>query len=107
MVFRKGKRGIGKKNRAIPLAPIVPVVGVVYKAYQGAGKQFGYPMLNQVSNDLTGYNIEQKKWTWAAVAPFAIAEVAGLGVHVVASHKFKGKSLNMYLRRATFGLFEL
>lgn len=105
--MKKGKRGIGKKNRAIPIAPVVPVIGAVWGAYNYAGKHLNYTMLNNMTAQFTGYDMQNANFNFERMKPFVAAEAIGLGVHFAAGMKIRGKTLNSYIRRLTFGMLEL
>jgi len=98
----KGKRGFGRKNRAIPVAPIFPVIGVALGAYGAAGGM-NKVFIDRLSQAIVGYSTLSGKFTIAPALPFWMGELAGIGVH-----KAAGKvGVNRYIKKFTFGYLEL
>jgi hypothetical protein len=97
---RRGKRGYGKKNRAIPVAPILPLAGVLMNDFKSGVNAAN---ANTFTEDITGYNMSTGKFSIAQAAPFWGGEIVGIVVHKVASKT----RLNQYIRKFTMGYLEL
>ena len=96
MARRRGRKHRGGKSKAIPLAPILPVAFVALNAYKTQGLTTN--MLSQLSKDMVGYDPVSKTFSAASATPFWIGEVMGIIVHKVAN-----KTINKYVRKASFG----
>ncbi len=98
---RRGRKHRGGKMKAIPVAPLVPVIGTVLSAYTNAGG-FNRGMLSRIGTYTTGYNVDTKSFALANAMPFWTGEIAGIIVHKVAN-----KTVNKYIRKATMGYLVL
>jgi hypothetical protein len=97
---RRGKRGFGKKNHAIPVAPLLPLVGVIANDFKSGANAAN---MNTFTEDITGYNMTTGKFNIMQATPFWGAEIAGIVVHKVAAKV----GVNRYVKKLTMGYLEL
>jgi hypothetical protein len=97
--YRKKHRS-GKKNRAIPMAPLMPLVGVVLNDMKGGVNAASF---NTLAEDITGYNMTTGKFNVSQAVPFWGGEIVGIVVHKAAT-KF---GVNRYVKKLTMGFLEL
>ena len=96
---RRGRKG-GRKSKAIPVAPLLPIA---YVGYRAATKDGGIPeKLGVFSVLTTGYDPRTNTFNVQAALPFWIGEVAAIVVHKVAN-----KTVNRYIRKASMGYLSL
>jgi hypothetical protein len=99
---RKKHRGYGRKNKAIPIAPLAPIVGIGMQAFSGG---LNAASLKTMALHTTGYDMTDGKFKVAEALPFWTAMVVGGIVHKVANKPQFG--INRLVRKATMGFLEL
>jgi hypothetical protein len=98
----KKRRGFGHKNKAIPIAPLAPIVGVGLAAFSGG---LNAASLKTLAVHTTGYDMNDGKFKVQEALPFWTAMVVGGIVHKVANKPALG--INRLVRKATMGMLEL
>lgn len=96
---RRKRRGGRRKSKSIPIAPIAPLAAVVLTEYSSSG--LSKAMMYDVLYKTTGVTADGKLRVDVAM-PFWLATGAGIIVHKVAN-----KTINKYIRKATFGYLSL
>ncbi len=87
--------------KAIPLAPVVPVLYVGYNAVKSHG--LSPTTLADLAYHTTGYDPSTGMYNIDGAKGFWFGEIAGIVVHKVANKT----GLNKYVRKATLGYFQL
>jgi hypothetical protein len=89
-----------RKHKAIPVAPLLPLVGVVFNDMKGGVNAGSFGTLTE---DLTGFNMSTGKFSMAQAIPFWGATIAGVVVSKAASRV----GLNAHVSKLTMGYFKL
>ena len=100
MARHRYKKHRGRKNRAIPLAPLAPLVGVVMNDFSSGVNKAN---VSTFTEDIIGYNMGTGKFNIMQATPFWGATVAGIVVHKAAT-KF---GVNRYVKKLSMGFVEL
>lgn len=95
MAKRKKRRG--SRMKAIPIAPIAPVLFTAVRAYHDGGDSWEKKG-KYFAMYTTGYDAGHHDFRPAEAVPFWAGTLAGVIVHKVAN-----KTINKYIRKATFG----
>jgi len=101
MARHKGKkRGFGRKNRAVAVAPLLPLAAVVMNDFAT-----GVNKANAVkfTEDIIGYNMLTGKYDIMQATPFWGASIAGIVIHKAAAKV----GVNRFVKKMTMGFLEL
>ena len=101
MARRRKKKGSRKKNKAIPLAVVLPPAFVVYNRVSTLG--LSAQSLGFIMKDITGYSPAEKIYSFDSQKAFVFGEIAGVIVHKAAT-KF---GVNRAMKKLTMGYLEI
>lgn len=99
---KKKKGGWRKKNRAIPLGPVLPSVLVAAQAYDAAGG-ITKDLPNSLMWRLTGYSTVTNDWQFDRVKAYWTGTALGFIAHK-AANRF---GINKALKKLTMGYLEI
>jgi len=98
MAKHRYKKSHKRGKQSIPLAPVLPAVGLVLSAYTGA-KGFNATMANNISKGMVGYDLTNGKFAVASAVPFWLSTLGGVVLHKVANKS----GVNAHVRKLTMG----
>ncbi len=81
---------VKKTKKKLPVAVFLPMAVPVIRAYQQTGSIGA--KADRLTRSITGVSIDSGKFEYKDALPYWMAQVAGIGVHMIA-----GKRINRYI----------